>query len=855
MIGVIGRTVAPYAWNVLKSGGTFYGDIDIKDGTTQQIKLTKSTGDIISLGKMSLGTTTSSGHLHIRSNAAAATANSIFLQNQASGGSEGVSIVFNPMFGSLSRIASNREGGSATDSNLSFWTYAGTTQSEVMRITSKKNILVGRTIDSSYKVDVVGNARFTSSTFGFNTDSLLVDNASGDSRSVKLFLGEPTVYNTAFSSNTITSYVAGISFNFYSGNWTIGATRTGGADVHGLVLARNGVERFVIDNAGNVGIGTTTPAYKLDIVGTANVSSTLTVNGGANIVGQTTVKGYGGVNFIVQETQNNHAVWIRPQWFGADTSMYFNSDWFSIKYNSTVGGFNYGNIISMRSNGNVVIGGAQDNGFKLEVAGTFRSTGAAQVATSTGGLGVGTTSPAYKLDVSGNGRFTTDLYVQGNLGVGTTSPGYKLDVAGIINSSGNRIRVANSNDPAIQIGNPGPQDYLLGIDVSDGNKFKIDSTYLGVGQATRFTIDPSTNHVGINTGSPIYGLDVNGTLRSTIDTYLATTSGNVGIGTISPTKNLTINRANATLEIRSTAENQSAFLYFTTPFGGAPPKAAIIAEGQSTWSRSNLHFCLENTTSNSAGAEVTLAHSRMVITREGNVGIGTTSPTKRLHVAGDVFVRGSGNATATKIFEVQNSDGTSIMDFRGGTYAFFGCGQGGGSASGFIFNYSNTNGTQFTGYNYNNGSSPSYKPILMDSDSVGRNQGIYINYGMPGFANPFPSDTEFAVRGKGSTYTARFDSSTVSPLLYIKENGNILIGTNVDTGYKLEVNGNVKVSGTIEAVGGTSADWNQAYLWGDHSTQGYITGTTGFTGVFTVPTNPPGQQNLDIQNGIVVNVF
>jgi hypothetical protein len=30
---------------------------------------------------------------------------------------------------------------------------------------------------------------------------------------------------------------------------------------------------------------------------------------------------------------------------------------------------------------------------------------------------------------------------------------------------------------------------------------------------------------------------------------------------------------------------------------------------------------------------------------------------------------------------------------------------------------------------------------------------------------------------------------------------------------------------------------------------------TGYTGFFTVPTNPPGQQNLDIQNGIIVNVF
>ena len=32
-------------------------------------------------------------------------------------------------------------------------------------------------------------------------------------------------------------------------------------------------------------------------------------------------------------------------------------------------------------------------------------------------------------------------------------------------------------------------------------------------------------------------------------------------------------------------------------------------------------------------------------------------------------------------------------------------------------------------------------------------------------------------------------------------------------------------------------------------------GASGFTGMFTVPTNPPGQQTLDIQNGLIVNVL
>ena len=89
------------------------------------------------------------------------------------------------------------------------------------------------------------------------------------------------------------------------------------------------------------------------------------------------------------------------------------------------------------------------------------------------------------------------------------------------------------------------------------------------------------------------------------------------------------------------------------------------------------------------------------------VGVNTSSPSNKLHVVGDFFLKGSDTSTSTKNFQVQTGNGTSIMDFRNDTYAFFGCGQGGGSASGFIFNYSNTFATQFTGYNYGNGSSPS----------------------------------------------------------------------------------------------------------------------------------------------------
>jgi hypothetical protein len=82
------------------------------------------------------------------------------------------------------------------------------------------------------------------------------------------------------------------------------------------------------------------------------------------------------------------------------------------------------------------------------------------------------------------------------------------------------------------------------------------------------------------------------------------------------------------------------------------------------------------------------------------------------------------------------------------------------------------------------------------------------------------SNTDF-VMGTGNAEKMRIVDST----------GNVLIGTTTDAGNKLEVNGAI------------------------NSTGYKINNTTGYTGILTIVTNPPGQQNVDIRGGIVVNIF
>jgi hypothetical protein len=175
---------------------------------------------------------------------------------------------------------------------------------------------------------------------------------------------------------------------------------------------------------------------------------------------------------------------------------------------------------------------------------------------SDGKVGIGTTSPGYKLDVAGSLNATavtingtpvassTDTYwstagsgaIQysgGNVGIGTTTPSVKLDVIGEANFSEN-LTIAknikwNNAGYGIQLSvvNVGPKDALVSRNASGSPWVDVgsDAAWSGV------TLAAGGGKVGIGTATPSQKLDVAGNIKITNQSGPVAAPDKIDLGT------------------------------------------------------------------------------------------------------------------------------------------------------------------------------------------------------------------------------------------------------------------------------------------------------------------------------------
>lgn len=460
-----------------------------------------------------------------------------------------------------------------------------TNNTEKVRVTAAGDMGIG-TGSPAQTLHVAGTARIATAV-GTPT-SITGRNAAGDVGNVTLGTG------LSLTAGTL-SVTGGTNEWDLTGNaGTNPATNfIGTSDAQPLVIRTSNVEQLRVTAAGDVGIGTTTPAQSLHVQGTARIATAvgtptgITGRNAAGDIGNITLGSGLSLTAGVLNTTADNADWNLTGNTGTNPATNF-----------------------------IGTGDAQPLVIRTSNTEKVRVTAA-------GNVGIGTASPAFTLDVSGGIKASNDVLTASGSGAatvwnsinagqgetelinyrGTGGGGFRFFTAapGVVPSAsvGELMRITGAGNVGIGTSNP-------------STKLNVNGGSLTVStDATTPNIAAPIIHVINNGGGPNFNDDVD------IFSYGNTTTPEFGMWTA---------RGTASSPQNAQANDYAGVVRFGTWVSGAKTELNRIQSvytGDGTTEQSRLTFHATSASS-----------PLMSIESNGNVGIGTISPTATLSVNG-----------------------------------------------------------------------------------------------------------------------------------------------------------------------------------------------------------------------------
>jgi len=389
-----------------------------------------------------------------------------------------------------------------------------------------------------------------------------------------------------------------------------------------LVLSTNDTERVMIDNFGNVGIGTSLPQYVLDVNG--SISAT------------------GYCNLLLDDTgseSTSNAPTANALKLAADAAFYTSNALFL-----SVGGSNSTSVAGIAASASNTASWSSNN--------LVKKSGDTMTGTLyTPYIGVNNASATERLDITGNTKVSSNLYVMSKIGVNTSNPSQalhvvgnmrlegNLDVNGIYNTINTDVQLTdqftvsnNGTGPALKVYQMGAQpvadfydDTTLAMRIADGGS------------------------VGIGTSTPSELLDVTGNMKARNNLYVMS---NLGVGTSNPSYKLDVTgTTRITSNIGQSSgvpllqlQNGSSNMAFLVNLPGGNYNGCVAAGDHAILAGFNSidtgSLVLGNWGNSNAGIR---------IDKSGFVGIGTASPAYKLDVNGTVNATAYTGATITSL--------------------------------------------------------------------------------------------------------------------------------------------------------------------------------------------------------------